>query len=75
MWYKIIGEPDTKISPQGSGKIDMKKNEVTTLTSLVNEGKKIARLSGNRDLNEKIVKAKMETLERSEEHTSELQSR
>ena len=41
----------------------MKKNEVTTLTSLVNEGKKIARLSGNRDLNEKIVKAKMETLE------------
>ena len=55
MWYKIIGEPDTKISPQGSGKIDMKKNEVTTLTSLVNEGKKIARLSGNRDLNEKIV--------------------
>ena len=41
----------------------MKKNEVTTLTSLVNEGKKIARLSGNRDLNEKIVKAKMKTLE------------
>ena len=41
----------------------MKKNEVTTLTSLVNEGKKIARLSGNRDLNEKVVKAKMKTLE------------
>ena len=63
MWYKIIGEPDTKISPQGSGNIKMNKNEVTTLTSLVDEGKKIARLSGNRDLNEKIVKAKMKTLE------------
>lgn len=34
-----------------------------TLTSLTNEGKKIARLSGNRDLNEKIVKAKMKSLE------------
>lgn len=63
MWYKIIGEPDIKISPQGSGNIKMNKNEVTTLTSLVDEGKKIARLSGNRDLNEKIVKAKMKTLE------------
>ena len=47
----------------------MKKNEVTTLTSLVNEGKKIARLSGNRDLNEKIVKAKMETLEEDRKST------
>ena len=34
-----------------------------TLTSLTNEGKKIARLSGNRDLNEKIVKAKMKSME------------
>ena len=34
MWYKIIGEPDTKISPQGSGKIDMKKNEVTNKVSV-----------------------------------------
>lgn len=41
----------------------MKKFEIVTLTSLVNEGKKIARLSGNRDLNEKIVKAKMKSLE------------
>lgn len=39
------------------------KFEIVTLTSLVNEGKKIARLSGNRDLNEKIVKAKMKSLE------------
>ena len=41
----------------------MKRFEIVTLTSLVNEGKKIARLSGNRDLNEKIVKAKMKSLE------------
>lgn len=41
----------------------MKKLIVVTLSSLVNEGKKIARLSGNRDLNEKIVKAKMKSLE------------
>jgi len=40
----------------------MKKFEIVTLNSLVSEGKKIARLSGNRDLNEKIVKAKMKSL-------------
>lgn len=34
-----------------------------TLDLLKNESKKIARLSGNRDLNEKIVKAKMKSLE------------
>lgn len=41
----------------------MKRLTVVTLSSLVNEGKKIARLSGNRDLNEKIVKSKMQSLE------------
>lgn len=41
----------------------MNKFEAVTLTSLEKEGKKIARLSGNRDLNEKIVKAKMKSLE------------
>ena len=41
----------------------MRNNVIMTLDLLKNESKKIARLSGNRDLNEKIVKAKMETLE------------
>lgn len=41
----------------------MKINQIVTLTSLEKEGKKIARLSGNRDLNEKIVKAKMKSFE------------
>lgn len=41
----------------------MRNSFIMTLTSLADEGKKIARLSGNRDLNEKIVKAKMKSLE------------
>mgnify|MGYP002891467410 FL=1 len=41
----------------------MERNIVKTLTSVMKEGKKIACLSGNRNLDEKIVKAKMETLE------------
>ena len=52
-----------KIRQRAANSLENQKTEVTTLTSLVNEGKKIARLSGNRDLNEKIVKAIMETLE------------
>lgn len=41
----------------------MRNNVIMTLDLLKNESKKIARLSGNRDLNEKIVKAKMKSLE------------
>ena len=40
----------------------MEKNIVKTLTSVMKEGKKIACLSGNRNLDEKIVKAKMKSL-------------
>lgn len=41
----------------------MKEKIIVELSSLVNEGKNVARLSGNRDLDEKIVKAKMKSLE------------
>ena len=40
----------------------MERNVVKTLTSVMKEGKKIACLSGNRNLDEKIVKAKMKSL-------------
>ena len=40
----------------------MERNIVKTLTSVMKEGKKIACLSGNRNLDEKIVKAKMKSL-------------
>ena len=33
-----------------------------TLTELTNNGVKVARLAGNRDLNEKAVKAKMKSM-------------
>lgn len=38
------------------------KIEIMTLTELANNGVKIARLAGNRDLNEKAVKAKMKSM-------------
>lgn len=38
------------------------KREIMTLTELANSGVKIARLAGNRDLNEKAVKAKMKSM-------------
>ena len=38
------------------------KKEIMTLTELTNNGVKVARLAGNRDLNEKAVKAKMKSM-------------
>lgn len=38
------------------------RKEIITLTELINMGVKIARLAGNRDLNEKAVKAKMKSM-------------
>lgn len=38
------------------------KREIVTLTELANKDVKIARLAGNRDLNEKAVKAKMKSM-------------
>ena len=40
----------------------MKKDSIFTMSQLANEGKKIARLEGNRDLNEKAIKGKMKSL-------------
>lgn len=40
----------------------MEKREILTLTALLSKGIKIARLAGNRDLNEKAVKAKMKSM-------------
>jgi hypothetical protein len=42
--------------------MDMK--EIILLSTLLNSGKKIARLIGNRNLNEKIVKGKMESVKK-----------
>ena len=39
------------------------RNEIMTLTELTKNGVKVARLAGNRDLNEKAVKAKMKSLD------------
>ena len=54
--------PDTETIPKGMG-IKMEKNkeitfQVLTLAVLASEGIKIARLSGNRNFDEKVVKAK-----------------
>lgn len=38
------------------------RNEIMTLTELTKNGVKVARLAGNRDLNEKAVKAKMKSM-------------
>lgn len=40
----------------------MEKREILTLIALLSKGIKIARLAGNRDLNEKAVKAKMKSM-------------